>query len=57
MTVTYTDLISKIPSTLFDDLSSEYKVDKINHKLTGLLLFCAASQLSYYLWYNIGLQR
>lgn len=39
MEVKYSYLISKIPSSLFEDVSSEYKVDRVNHKLTGQSLF------------------
>ena len=39
MEIKYSDLMSKIPSDLLNDLASEFKINKINHKLTGQSLF------------------
>lgn len=39
MEIKFSDLISKIPSKLFEEVGAEYKVDRPNNKLTGQALF------------------
>ena len=39
MEIKFSDLVSKIPNKLFEEVGSEYKVDRPNHKLTGQSLF------------------
>jgi hypothetical protein len=39
MEIKFSDLISKIPSKLFEKVCAEYKIDRPNHKLTGQSLF------------------
>lgn len=39
MVVRYSELLSKIPDSLFELVGAEYKIDKVNHKLTGKSLF------------------
>ncbi|MDX2050579.1 MAG: DUF4372 domain-containing protein [Rickettsiaceae bacterium] len=39
MEIKFSDLVSKIPNKLFEEVVSEYKVDRPNHKLTGQSLF------------------
>jgi len=48
--VKFSELISKILRQLFETVGAEYKVDKVNHKLTGqslfqILLYNASCQL------------
>lgn len=35
MEIKVSDLVSKIPNKLFEEVGAEYKVDRPNHKLTG----------------------
>jgi hypothetical protein len=39
MEIKFSDLVSKIPKKMFEEVDAEYKVDRPNHKLTGQCLF------------------
>lgn len=39
MSLTFTEMMGKIPPTLFEEVSGEFPVDRCNHKLTGQTIF------------------
>lgn len=39
MSITFSEIMNKIPSKLFEDTRCEYPVDRCNHKITGKTLF------------------
>jgi hypothetical protein len=39
MAIRFSELVSKLPSKLFEEVEAEYKVDRANHKLTGRSMF------------------
>lgn len=39
MEIKFSDLMSKIPNKLFEEVEAKYKVDRPNHKITGCALF------------------